>query len=168
MTRDPRHVFEDEQWVPSDPATTFAFFSDAANLETITPPFLNFEILSPLPVAMRAGALIEYRLRLMGVPLRWLTRIDDWVPGQSFTDIQLRGPYACWIHRHSFSPREGGTLVRDQVRYSLPLEPLSAPVHALFVRGTIERIFAHRRAVIGRILGGAGEDSAHREPAAVI
>jgi ligand-binding SRPBCC domain-containing protein len=148
-----RHVFESEQWVPADGATTFAFFADAANLEAITPGFLNFRILTPLPIEMRAGALIEYRLRLMGVPLGWLTRIEDWAPDRAFTDVQLRGPYATWVHRHTFAPLDGGTAVRDRVEYSLPFEPLSAPVHALFVRRTVERIFAHRRIAIARVLG---------------
>jgi hypothetical protein len=132
---------------------TFAFFADAANLEAITPPFLSFDIVSPLPIAMREGALIEYRLRLMGAPVRWLTRIESWQPGRGFTDVQLTGPYACWIHHHTFVARTDGTEVHDRVEYALPLEPLSAPVHALFVRPTLERIFAYRRGVIAHVLG---------------
>jgi ligand-binding SRPBCC domain-containing protein len=83
---------EREQWVPVGLDHAFAFFSDAANLERITPPFLGFTILTPLPVEMREGALIEYRIRLFGLPLRWLTRIDQWRPGVGFVDRQLRGP----------------------------------------------------------------------------
>lgn len=142
-----------EQWVKADLERTFAFFSDAANLEAITPSFLHFRILTAFPIEMSQGTLIEYRLRLFGAPVHWLTRIEEWQPGRFFTDVQVRGPYALWVHRHRFTPRDGGTLVEDRVEYRLPAAPLSAPVHALFVRPTIERIFAHRRRAIARILG---------------
>ena len=142
-----------EQRVGAELEETFAFFSDAANLQALTPPFLDFSILTPLPIEMRTGTLIEYRLRLMGLPLGWLTRIEEWEPNRSFTDVQLRGPYARWIHRHDFVPHDGGTWVRDRVEYSLPLAPLTDPAHALFVRPTLERIFAYRRSAIVRLLG---------------
>ncbi len=147
------HVLETEQVVASGIEETFAFFSNAANLDAITPPSLDFTILTPLPIVMREGALIEYRLRLMGMPIHWLTRIDEWDPGRSFTDTQLRGPYALWVHRHSFAPHRDGTLIRDRVDYALPLPYLTAPIHALFVRPMIERVFAYRREVIARVLG---------------
>ena len=147
------HVLISEQRVGAELEETFAFFSDAANLQALTPPFLDFSILTPLPIEMRTGTLIEYRLRLMGLPLGWLTRIEEWEPNRSFTDVQLRGPYARWIHRHDFVPHDGGTWVRDRVEYSLPLAPLTDPAHALFVRPTLERIFAYRRSAIARLLG---------------
>jgi ligand-binding SRPBCC domain-containing protein len=147
------HVLESAQWVPTGLDETFAFFSDASNLEAITPGFLGFEIRSPLPIEMRAGALIEYRIRLLGVPMPWLTRIERWEPGRSFVDIQLRGPYARWVHAHRFASADGGTRVEDRVEYAVPLAPLSDPVRALFVRPTVERIFRHRHAAIARILG---------------
>lgn len=147
------HLLETTQWVPAGVEETFAFFSDAANLEVITPPFLGFEIRTPPPIEMREGTLIEYRIRLMGVPMAWLTRIDRWEPGRSFVDTQLRGPYARWVHTHTFTPADGGTRVEDRVEYALPLAPLSDPVRALFVRPTVERIFRHRHAAIARILG---------------
>ena len=147
------HVLETEQEVAAGIEDAFAFFSNAANLDTITPSSLSFTILTPLPIVMRDGALIEYRLRLMGMPIHWLTRIDEWDPGRSFTDTQLRGPYALWVHRHSFAPRRNGTLIRDRVEYALPLPYFTPPIHALFVRPMIERIFAYRREVIARVLG---------------
>lgn len=147
------HRFETEQVVAAGIEETFAFFSNAANLDAITPPSLGFTILTPLPIVMREGALIEYRLRLSGIPIHWLTRIDEWTPGRSFTDIQLRGPYACWVHRHSFAPHRDGTVIRDRVDYALPLPYLTASLHALFVRPMIERIFSYRRDVIARVLG---------------
>ena len=146
-------VFACEQWVAADLERAFAFFSDASNLERITPGFLGFRILTPTPIAMGRGTLIRYRLRLFGVPFDWLTRIDDWQPGHSFMDVQLRGPYALWVHEHRFSRRDGGTLVQDRVEYQLPWEPLSAPVRRLLVRPMIERIFRYRRQAIARVLG---------------
>jgi ligand-binding SRPBCC domain-containing protein len=147
------HRFEMEQAVAAGIDETFAFFSNAANLDAITPPSLGFTILTPLPIEMREGTLIEYRLGLLGIPIHWLTRIDEWTPGRSFTDTQLRGPYALWVHRHGFAPHRDGTLIQDRVDYALPLPRLTAPVHALFVRPMIERIFAYRRDVIARVLG---------------
>ncbi len=147
------HMLTSEQRVRAGLAETFAFFADAANLQAITPPFLDFRILTPLPVEMRVGARIEYRLRLMGWPVSWFTRIEEWEPGVGFTDVQLRGPYARWVHRHRFLAEGTGTRVLDRVEYALPLAPLSAPAHALFVRPTLERIFAFRREAVARRLG---------------
>lgn len=148
-----RHVLSSRQWVAAGHDASFAFFSNAANLEALTPPFLRFRILTPFPVAMRTGALIEYRLSLLGLSLPWLTRIDDWQPGLGFTDVQLRGPYACWVHRHTFEPEAGGTWVRDEVEYALPLAPLSEPAHAWFVRPRLREIFTFRQSAIARLLG---------------
>lgn len=154
ITRHGRHhVLTSDQWVPAAPEACFAFFSDAGNLEALTPPFLHFHIVTPRPIAMRTGALIDYRLRLLGLPLPWRTLIEEWHPGHGFTDRQLRGPYARWVHRHAFVPVDGGTWLRDEVEYALPLVPLSDPVHVLFVRPRLHRIFAYRRDVITRLLG---------------
>jgi ligand-binding SRPBCC domain-containing protein len=147
------HILRSRQWVAASPEATFAFFSDAANLEAITPPVLRFRILTPLPIAMRTGALIEYRLILLGLPLPWLTRIEEWCAGRSFTDVQLRGPYARWVHRHAFASEWGGTWVHDEVEYALPLAPLSEPVHALIVRPRLRKIFTYRQHAIARLLG---------------
>jgi len=153
VLRNRNHVLTSEQRVGAGLQETFAFFSDAANLQALTPPFLHFSILTPLPIELRTGTLIEYRLGLMGLPLGWLTRIEEWEPNRSFTDVQLRGPYARWIHRHTFMPHGGGTSVRDRVEYALPLAPLTNPARTLFVRPTLERIFAYRRSAIARLLG---------------
>lgn len=135
----------------------FAFFADAANLEAITPGFLRFRILTPVPVEMRAGARIDYALSLFGVPLRWRTRIAVWEPGIRFVDVQERGPYALWRHTHEFERRGASTLVRDVVEYALPLGPLGSLARALFVRRALDRIFDFRRDAIRRLLeeGGA-------------
>jgi len=147
------HRLETEQVVAAGLDDTFGFFADAGNLETLTPPFLRFRIVTPRPIAMREGARIEYRLRLRGVPVRWLTRIDEWRPGVGFVDRQLSGPYAAWIHRHDFERHTCGTLVRDRVDYALPLDPLSRPLHRLLVRPDLERIFGYRRDAVARVLG---------------
>jgi ligand-binding SRPBCC domain-containing protein len=147
------HILERTQWVPAGIHETFAFFADAANLQSITPPWLHFRILTPLPIDMRAGALIEYQLKLHGLPVHWRTRIARWEPGVAFVDEQLRGPYAKWVHLHTFVAERDGTRLGDRVEYALPLDPLSRPVHPLYVRPLIERIFDHRHVVIREQFG---------------
>jgi ligand-binding SRPBCC domain-containing protein len=145
------HTLRREQRLPGPPADVFAFFGDAGNLEAITPPWLRFEVVTPRPIPMRVGTLIEYRLALHGLPLRWLTRIEAWEPGERFVDVQLAGPYGLWHHAHEFAPDgNGGTLMRDVVRYALPAWPLGELAHRLFVRRDLERIFAFRRAEVAR------------------
>jgi len=135
-------------------ADAFAFFAEAGNLERITPPELRFEILTPMPVEMRRGTLLEYRLRLFGVRFLWHTRIAAWDPPHGFVDVQLSGPYAVWEHTHVFVPTETGTVIDDHVRYRLPLSPagdLAAPV----VARQLARIFAYRRRAVTAALLGA-------------
>jgi ligand-binding SRPBCC domain-containing protein len=130
----------------------FPFFANAANLEIITPPELKVRIVSPLPVAMTEGTLINYRLRLMGVPFEWLTRIAVWDPPREFVDEQLKGPYHKWIHKHLFFETSFGTRMHDAVTYELPLFPvgeLAAPLVHLQIR----RIFAFRAKALRRVLG---------------
>jgi ligand-binding SRPBCC domain-containing protein len=135
------HTFEAELWLPRPRAEVFPFFADAHNLQAITPPWLHFEILTPAPIAMRAGALIDYRIRLRGLPLRWRTEIELWEPPFRFVDNQVRGPYRRWHHTHTFEERAGGTLCRDLVRYAVLGGVL---VNRFFVRPDVERIFAYR------------------------
>jgi ligand-binding SRPBCC domain-containing protein len=126
---------------PSTPATTFAFFADARNLERLTPPWLHFEILSPGAVDLEAGSLIDYRLRLRGVPIRWQSEITVWQPPSRFDDVQRKGPYRLWEHTHSFEPIGDGTLVRDLVVYAVPGDVL---VNRLVVKPDLERVFDFR------------------------
>ena len=119
----------------------FSFFQDAHNLEALTPDFLKFEVLTPKPVEMRTGALIDYRIRLRGIPLRWRTEITDWNPPHSFVDQQLRGPYRQWHHTHEFVAQDGGTLCTDRVRYRVFGGAL---IQRLFVRSDVDRIFRYR------------------------
>lgn len=150
------HRFSTSAILPLPRGRVFPFFADAANLEVITPSELRFEILTPPPIDMRPGALIRYRLRLMGVRFGWLTRITHWDPPHEFIDEQLEGPYRTWVHRHRFTEVPEGTLIHDDVTYSLPLFPfgeLAAPIVNLQVR----RIFAYRAGAIRRALGLEGE-----------
>ena len=147
------HTLNRRQLVPLTPAETFEFFADAFNLEAITPPWLGFEVATPAPIAMSAGTLIEYRLRLHALPLRWLTRIEEWAPGRRFADRQLRGPYRLWHHTHTFAAHEAGTVVRDLVRYALPLGPVGRLVRAAVVRRDLDRIFDYRRDAVAACLG---------------
>lgn len=144
--------FESEIWLPRPVEEVFPFFADAGNLERLTPPWLRFRILTPRPVEMRPGALIDYRLRVHGLPLAWRTRIEAWEPPHRFVDAQLRGPYRLWHHTHTFEPLDGGTLCRDVVRYAVPGGAL---VDRLLVRRDVERIFAFRRQELNRIFGAA-------------
>ena len=147
------HVLEREQRLPGPPEAVFGFFADARNLEAITPPLLRFRVVTPAPIVMRAGTLIRYRLRVHGVPVRWLTQITAWEPPHRFVDAQVRGPYRHWHHEHRFTPDgAGGTLMRDRVDYELPLGPLGDVAHALFVRRDLERIFDHRRDAVASAL----------------
>ena len=124
----------------------FAFFAEARNLEDITPAFLKFNVLTPAPIEMAAGTLIDYRLSLRGVPIRWRTRIDEWDPPVRFVDFQLSGPYRLWRHEHTFTPVLGGTLCTDRVTYAVPGGPgVERLVECLFVRRDVERIFQFRR-----------------------
>lgn len=147
------HTFSAEQWLPQPLDTIFPFFSDAANLEAITPPWVGFEILTPGPIEMRQGAVIDYRIRIHRFPLRWRTEITIWDPPRRFVDAQRKGPYRQWIHTHDFESKDGGTLCRDNVAYSVPGGEL---IHRLFVRRDVERIFAYRRAALEARFGSEG------------
>jgi ligand-binding SRPBCC domain-containing protein len=147
------HLLERAQRLPVPPEAVFPFFADAFNLEAITPGWLRFRVLTPGPVTMAEGTLLAYRLRLHGLPLRWLTRIEAWEPPLRFVDVQVRGPYRLWHHTHSFEPDGDGTIMRDRVRYALPLGPLGELAHVALVRRELDRIFAFRHAVVRARLG---------------
>ncbi len=143
------HTLRREQRLPGAPEDVFPFFADAGNLEAITPPWLRFSVVTPRPIAMGPGTLIEYALTLHRLPISWLTQIAVWEPGVRFVDVQLRGPYALWHHTHEFAPDgAGGTIMRDSVRYALPLGPLGEVARRVFVARDLERIFAYRRTAV--------------------
>lgn len=143
------------QRLPRPLPDVFAFYSDAANLEAITPRFLRFSILTPLPIAMREGTRIDYALAIHGVPVRWRTRIACWEPNVRFVDEQESGPYALWRHTHAFEADGAATIMHDHVEYRLPLGPLGTLAHALAVRRMLERIFDFRRDATHHLLARA-------------
>jgi hypothetical protein len=138
------------QHVPRPLSEVFPFFAQAENLQCLTPPFLDFRILTPLPIAMQQGARIDYRIRLRGLPMRWRTRISAWQPPHRFADEQISGPYRVWWHEHLFAEHEGGTLITDRVVYKAPLALIA---HPLMVRRELARIFDYRRHAIGERFG---------------
>lgn len=127
---------------------TFAFFADPRNLEAITPPWLHFRILEA-PDRLERGSFLRYRLRLYGIPVRWLTEIESWQPPRGFSDRQLRGPYLLWLHSHRFAPVAAGTEIYDNVRYRVPGGPL-APTR--LVRRLVDEIFDYRAARLRELL----------------
>jgi len=144
FSRTPEGLFklETELWLPHRRDEVFHFFADAFNLETLTPPWLKFEVLTPRPIVMHVGLQIDYRLRLRGLPLRWRSEITAWEPPGRFVDEQRRGPYRAWIHEHTFEERDGGTLARDRVQYAVIGGWL---INTLFVRRDVEKIFHFRQ-----------------------
>ncbi len=141
-------MLERSQRIPVGLDEVFGFYANALNLEAITPPWLHFRVLTPGPIQMRPGTLIEYRLRLHGLPVRWVTRIEDWQPGRSFVDAQVRGPYRLWHHTHRFEADGGGTIVSDRVRYALPFGPLGELARRAFVARDLKRIFDFRQEAV--------------------
>lgn len=151
-TAPPRGVqrLDREVIVPASLGETFAFFADAANLQRITPPWLHFSILTPMPVAMQTGLEIEYRISLYGLPLPWRSRIDVWQPGVCFVDRQVAGPYRWWRHEHRFEAVAGGTRVIDRVDYAPRVGWLSGAL----VRRDVGRIFDYRQQALRGIFQG--------------
>lgn len=137
-----------ETIVPVPLDRTFAFFSDAQNLERLTPPWLSFRIQTPLPIDMKEGALIDYLIELYGVPIPWRTRIDVWEPGVRFVDRQVAGPYRWWHHEHRFESVAQGTRVIDHVEYL----PRAAWLSSWLVKRDVQRIFAFRQAALAQLL----------------
>ncbi|HXS33254.1 MAG TPA: SRPBCC family protein [Solirubrobacterales bacterium] len=150
------HLLERSQRVEVPVDLAFAFYGDSRNLEPLTPPWLHFEVTTPKPLTLGAGTLLDYRLKLHRVPVRWTTLIETWEPPLRFVDSQAKGPYSLWEHTHLFEPDgDGATIIRDRVRYALPLGPLGVIAHRLFVRRDLERIFDYRRdAVAARLNAG--------------
>jgi ligand-binding SRPBCC domain-containing protein len=142
------HTLEVAQWLPRPRDEVFPFFADAFNLERITPPLLRFRVVTPGPIEMRKGTLIDYRFRIHGFSVRWRSEISVWQPPSRFVDEQRHGPYRLWWHEHSFTERDGGTQCRDVVRYAVPGGSL---VQRLLVEPDVRKIFDHRRDALARI-----------------
>jgi len=138
------HTLSFTMKVPLGIEPVFSFFSDPANLERITPPELRFRTVSPQPIRMSVGTIIDFRLRLLGIPFGWRTRITRWDPPHCFIDEQLRGPYRLWIHTHRFLETDGVTIIADEVRYALPCWPFGQLAFP-FVYTMLQHIFQFRR-----------------------
>jgi ligand-binding SRPBCC domain-containing protein len=150
-----------EIWLPQKKTMVFSFFADPQNLEDLTPGWLHFEILTPLPLQMKPGVLIDYRLRLYGISLRWQSEITAWEPPTRFVDRQTRGPYRLWIHEHTFCEHEEGTVVGDSVVYAVTGGSL---VQKLFVAPDLTRIFDYRHEVLQSLFNPKGwQPSADRD-----
>ncbi len=149
-------VLQREQFVPVPIERVFPFFSEAKNLEELTPAWLHFEILGTSTPEMQEGTLIDYRLRLHGVPLKWQSRIEEWKPDQRFVDVQVKGPYRDWHHTHEFQTVAGGTLLRDKVRFRLPGGLLGRCLGRPFVDADVKKIFDYRAKIIRQRFGGTG------------
>ncbi|MFZ0391955.1 MAG: SRPBCC family protein [Calditrichia bacterium] len=145
-------IFKSQLFVKKPQEEVFGFFSEAANLDKVTPPWLDFEIRTPTPVRMQKGARINYRLRLHKIPIRWRTEITVWEPPQRFVDSQISGPYKKWIHEHRFEKQPNGTLMQDRVEYALYGGFLAPLIHLLFVKKDVRRIFQYRKEQFSRLL----------------
>lgn len=146
-------LLERSQRVEVPVGLAFDFYANSDNLEPLTPPWLHFEVTTPRPLTLEAGALLDYRLKLHGVPVRWTTLIETWEPPLRFVDSQIKGPYSLWEHTHLFEKDgDGATVIHDRVRYAIPLGPLGAIAHRLFVRRDLERIFNYRRDAVAERL----------------
>ena len=144
--------FESQLWLPQARDQIFKFFADPRNLQRLTPEWLRFEILTPPAIEIRQGTLLDYRLRLRGMPLRWQSEIAVWEPPHRFVDRQTRGPYSLWVHEHTFTEKDNGTLVGDKVEYAVPGGRL---VQKFFVAPDLERIFQYRHRVLEEIFQSA-------------
>ena len=157
-----RFQFKAEQRFDKSLSEVFEFFSHAENLELITPPWLNFKILTALPIKMQTGTIIDYQIKLYGIPFRWKTEINFWEPPEVFIDTQIKGPYSIWIHEHRFAEQDGQTIMTDTVNYDIAAGFLSLPIHKLFLKKQIEKIFAYRRETINRYLAETYDKNANR------
>lgn len=141
-------TFHSKLWLPRPLSEVFPYFAAAEHLEELTPPFLNFQILTPKPIVMAVGTRIQYKLELRGIPVRWESEITGWNPPHYFSDDQLHGPYRRWHHEHTFEEENGGTLVRDKVEYAVPG---GAIVNRFFVSPDLKSIFEYRTATLMKL-----------------
>jgi len=139
-------------WLPQSRAKVFEFFSNPGNLDRLTPAWLSFAILTPAMSQLKEGALLDYRLRIRGMPIRWQSEIAVWEPPYRFVDRQTKGPYALWVHEHTFDERDNGTLVEDNVEYAVPGGSI---VQKFLVAPDLERIFNYRHKILEELFNPA-------------
>jgi ligand-binding SRPBCC domain-containing protein len=153
------YQLQTQLWLPRPREEIFRFFSDPKNLQRLTPPWLHFEMLTPKSIEMHAGTLLDYRLRLHGIPIRWQSEIAVWDPPCRFVDQQTRGPYRLWVHEHTFAAENGGTAVGDDVRY---VALGGALIHRLFVAPDLAKIFRYRQEILQQFFNPEGERPTER------
>jgi ligand-binding SRPBCC domain-containing protein len=144
------HGLVSKQQIQRPLKEVFQFFEQPENLELITPPWLEFRILTPRPITMRKGLQITYTVSPLKFPMRWVSKIESYDPPYRFVDVQVEGPYRLWRHTHRFHDSGSGTLVEDEVEYALPFGLLGRLAHSLFVRRQLESIFRYRESVIAK------------------
>lgn len=145
------HLLRQEQRLHAPLDRVFPFFSRPENLERLTPGFLGMKLLTPSPIPMHVGAIVDYVISLNGLPMRWTTCISEYEPPHRFVDVQLKGPYSFWHHTHTFEADDDDTIVRDEVRYLLPFGPLGKVARSLMVERQLKTIFNYRREFLDRI-----------------
>jgi len=143
-------IFETDTWIPATIDEVFNFFSDARNLDTLTPPLLKFKILTPDPIVMQVGTLIDYKLKIRGIPVTWQSEITVWENPHKFIDEQRKGPYRSWVHEHQFVEDSEGTYVKDIVKYSVWGGSL---INKLLISRDLNKIFNYRKEALSRVFG---------------
>ena len=149
------YVFRKQQALARPIDDLFNFFKQPDNLEKITPSSVGFTILTPRPIKMQVGTVLDYTIRLLGLPVRWTTLISAYDPPHRFIDVSLRGPYSFWHHTHTFEENDQGTIMTDEVHYALPFGVLGRLAHSLWVKRQLKYIFDYRMKVIGELLENA-------------
>jgi ligand-binding SRPBCC domain-containing protein len=152
------HTLKRRQIIEKPLIEVFHFFEQPENLERITPQSVDFIILTPRPIKMNKGTVLDYKIRLLGIPVRWTTLISEYDPPHRFSDVAIRGPYSFWFHKHTFEEEKGGTVMTDEVRYSLPLGFMGEIAHFLWVRRQLDYIFDYRAKIIGNLLESKNHD----------
>jgi ligand-binding SRPBCC domain-containing protein len=157
------YTLQREQYVPRELEQIFPFFERPENLALITPPQLEFRLLTPSPVKMEQGRVIDYTIRLFGIPVRWRSLISHYDPPHCFVDEQLQGPYSFWHHTHRFLERGSGTLLCDEVRFAMPLylpPPIGALMHEAYLGPMLKLIFDYRRDLFENFFGKTNQNLA--------
>lgn len=150
-----KYILETETILDMPLDEVFPFFADAHNLNRVTPPWLDFEIISDRDMGMNVGTQVQYRLKLHGIPVRWRSEITEWDPPNKFTDTQIQGPYRLWVHEHIFRPDADKTIMRDRVTYSVPGWIFAPLIHSVFVKRDLDRIFSYREKIFKRIFSSS-------------
>jgi len=148
------YTLKTRQKIAKPRSELFDFFQRPENLEKITPASVGFRILTPSPIKMKVGTVLDYTIRLFGLPVRWTTLITEYEPPFRFSDVALRGPYSFWFHNHTFKEDDNGTIMIDEVRYALPLGFIGRMVNFLWVKRQLNYIFNYRAKVIKDLLEG--------------